>query len=353
MRVIKETEKNLGTLYYRIFTSKLKEIAGYTQISAAQIVLNVSKRLVFMDLTDRSMSWLQFVLIHFLMVGSLSVPIFGLASCSIRTIPKRSTDEARSARLRIQPAFRLLEHQRLDLKSKRANATNLSIGYSSIILNPSKIDISLYSGWNREYEANKDNKAMAFISGPTFEVTSNEGMGFIVDGDLKLANGYWESRNRAASSSRASLCILNSGLLRFQYGSLNYTSGHDCRIFIGGLHALTNNTRHPPSSYKGVYGPMNMADVRIVYGLRADNLLEVIETDDGLLFEDLRRFSEAKGFLAAYVPDHASKSRLIVPRKRLWSAAKAFWVSGGRPSITQMPLMLRISERNTHPPTTP
>ena len=86
-----------------------------------------------------------------------------------------------------------------------------------------------------------------------------------------------------------------------------------------------------------------MADVRIVYGLRKDGRLEVVETADGVLFPDLRLFVRAKGFQAAYLPDHASKSRLIVPGQRLWSDEQAEWVSGGKPSITQMPFLLRLT----------
>ena len=95
---------------------------------------------------------------------------------------------------------------------------------------------------------------------------------------------------------------------------------------------------------------MTMADVRIVYGIRPDGRLEVVETSDGVLFPDLRRFVEAKGFLASFLPDHASKSRLIVPGQRLWSEEQADWVSGGRPSITALPFMLRVVPRAPAPP---
>jgi len=65
-------------------------------------------------------------------------------------------------------------------------------------------------------------------------------------------------------------------------------------------------------------------------------------TADGVLFSDLQSFVSSKGFLASYLPDHASKSRLIVPGKRPWSHEHAVWVSGGKPSITQMPFLLKI-----------
>ena len=95
-------------------------------------------------------------------------------------------------------------------------------------------------------------------------------------------------------------------------------------------------------SYAGVYGEMRLADVRIVYGIRPDGQLEIVETADGVLFSDLKSFVGDKGFLASFLPDHASKSRLIVPGKRPWSHEHAVWVSGGKPSITQMPFLLKI-----------
>ena len=68
-----------------------------------------------------------------------------------------------------------------------------------------------------------------------------------------------------------------------------------------------------------------------------------METADGVYFPDLEQFVKQKGFLAAYLPDHASKSRLIIPGTRLWSDEQAVWVSGGKPSITQMPFLLRVT----------
>ena len=132
----------------------------------------------------------------------------------------------------------------------------------------------------------------------------------------------------------------------FGFGSLTEQADQDYRLFIGGLHAFVHPFGSTPPGYKGVYGPMTMADVRIVYGLRDDGRLEVVETADGVFFPDLRRFVKAKGFVAAFLPDHASKSRLIVPGQRLWSEDQAVWVSGGKPSITALPFMLRVVARS-------
>ena len=137
--------------------------------------------------------------------------------------------------------------------------------------------------------------------------------------------------------------ITRAGALEFGYGPLTPELELDLRMFIGGLPAFTNTTRVAPETYEGVYGEMHLADVRIVYGLRVDGKLELVETADGVHFRDLKHFVEQKGFLAAYLPDHASKSRLIIPGTRPWSQEQAVWVSGGKPSITQMPFLLRVT----------
>ena len=241
------------------------------------------------------------------------------------------------------PVIDLRENNKVTVTRK--DGTNIVIGYSKIILDPVKINIELYHGWNREVEANKDFKALAFISGPTFEVLNTDNkLGFTSHGDLKLANGVFFSKNRTAANSRAYIGINKSGEVYFGYGSVPRDSLTYFKIFIGGLHMLTNHSVPKPPSYRGVYKEMRLSDVRIVYALREDGVLEVLETDDGVYFDDLLRMVEILGYMAAYLPDHASKSRLIIPGKRLWSEAKANWVSGGRPSITQMPMLLRVTD---------
>ena len=129
------------------------------------------------------------------------------------------------------------------------------------------------------------------------------------------------------------------------FGSFTPEANANCRLFIGGLHAFLHPVEPKPATCKGVYGPMAMAYVRIIYGVRPDGRLEVVETADGVLFPDLHLFVQALGFEAAFLPDHASKSRLIVPGQRHWSDEQAEWVSGGKPSITALPFMLRVLPR--------
>ena len=235
-------------------------------------------------------------------------------------------------------------HPDRTLELLRPDGSSVSIGYHSAVLDPLWINVEFFGGWNREMEANDDSDALLFTSGPTFARGRGNGeLGMRLHGDLMLANGTWRSGNLTAARERAWMGITHDGALEFGYGPLTPELEQQLRLFIGGLHAFTNTTRDAPETYEGVYGEMRLADVRIVYGLRADGKLELVETADGVHFQDLKHFVEQKGFLAAYLPDHASKSRLIIPGTRPWSEEQAVWVSGGKPSITQMPFLLRVT----------
>ena len=235
-------------------------------------------------------------------------------------------------------------HPDRTLELLRPDGSSVSIGYHSAVLDPLWINVEFFGGWNREMEANNDSDALLFTSGPTFARGRGNGeLGMRLHGDLMLANGTWRSGNLTAARERAWMGITHDGALEFGYGPLTPELEQQLRLFIGGLHAFTNTTRDAPETYEGVYGEMHLADVRIVYGLRADGKLELVETADGVHFRDLKHFVEQKGFLAAYLPDHASKSRLIIPGTRPWSQEQAVWVSGGKPSITQMPFLLRVT----------
>ena len=235
-------------------------------------------------------------------------------------------------------------HPDRNLDLLRPDGTSVSIGYHSAVVDPRWIDVEFFGGWNREMDANEDTDALLFTSGPTFARGRGNGeLGMRLHGDLMLANGTWRAGNLTAARERAWMGITRDGALEFGYGPLTPELEQNLRMFIGGLHAFTNTTRVAPETYEGVYGEMHLADVRIVYGLRADGKLELVETADGVHFRDLKHFVEQKGFLAAYLPDHASKSRLIIPGTRPWSEEQAVWVSGGKPSITQMPFLLRVT----------
>ena len=228
----------------------------------------------------------------------------------------------------------------------RENGIESTIAYSSVILDPRWIDLHYFAGWSREFEANDDPDALLFFTGPTFEKGHPDTpLGMVLHGDLKLSDGLIRAGNRAAAAGRAYLAIRHDGSLTSGFGSFTPEADANYRLFIGGLHAFLHPVNPKPPTYKGVYGPMALADVRIIYGVRSDGRLEVVETADGVLFPDLHLFVQALGFEAAFLPDHASKSRLIVPGQRHWSDEQAVWVSGGKPSITALPFMLRVVAR--------
>lgn len=215
--------------------------------------------------------------------------------------------------------------------------------YDLIVVDPRWVNLSLSMGWEQEHRLSQDMTAMAFISGPTFEVSGVGENGAVPQGDLKVATRFLRSGNRAAANQRAFLGIDRRGGLQVGYGSYDHARHRELRIFIGGLHVLHDDSGRPPSSYKGVYESISMADIRIVYGVRPDGLLEVVETRDGMVEPRLRDLVRHRGYRAALLPDHASKSRLILPGVRVWSAQHAHWISGGRPAITAMPYLLRMT----------
>ena len=232
----------------------------------------------------------------------------------------------------------LAAHQRV----MRADGSEFTMRYSSAVFDPRWLDLQFSAGWEHEEQANADTEALLFFTGPTYErQPGRHELGIALHGDLLLGNGEWRAGNNAAAAQRAYLAITSAGELEFGYGRLLPEQRHHYRIFIGGLHALINTTQAAPETYKGVYSRLSLADVRIIYAGRADGQLELIETADGLHVDDLRAFAAQQGYVAVYLPDHASKSRFIVPGIKLWSEQQALWVSGGDLSITPLPFMLK------------
>jgi hypothetical protein len=215
--------------------------------------------------------------------------------------------------------------------------------YDLIVLDPRWVNVSLSLGWEQEDRVSQDVTALAFISGPTFEISGQGINGAVPQGDIKAAGRLLRSGNRAAANQRAFLGINRQGFMQVGYGAYDPTRHHDLRVFIGGLHILHNGDRRAPAQYKGVYSSISLADIRLLYGVRHDGLLEVVETKDGMTVSRLRDLVRHRDYRAALLPDHASKSRLILPRVRVWSHQHAYWISGGRPAITAMPYLLRVT----------
>ena len=84
----------------------------------------------------------------------------------------------------------------------------------------------------------------------------------------------------------------------------------------------------------------------MIYGLRPDGRLAILMSRDGLTLEQTKAMARQRGFLAAYMPDHASKSRFIIPGVKGFSSEDANWISGGATSFVHVPYMLRLSQRS-------
>jgi hypothetical protein len=219
---------------------------------------------------------------------------------------------------------------------------------------PRKVRLDLLEGWDREQEAYADTAALAYFSGPMYERHVNErGRELTVPlGDLKLGERVWRGRNRAAARQRAFIGIGHDGHVDFGFGELTTERSRRYDTFIGGLHSIYNDLETPPADYKGAYS-ISMGQqiryflprIRMVIGLRTDGRLEVLMSRDGLTLEQTRSLARERGLVAAYLPDHASKSRFIIPGVKGFNQADANWISGGATSFVHVPYLLRLGER--------
>ncbi|WP_370586668.1 hypothetical protein [Synechococcus sp. SYN20] len=219
---------------------------------------------------------------------------------------------------------------------------------------PRDVRLGLLEGWDREQDAFEDTAALAYVSGPMYERHIDEfGQEITVPlGDLKLGNRVWRGRNRTASRQRAFIGILKDGTVDFGYGELTPDRAKAYDMFVGGLHSIYNDLEEPPESYKGAYS-ISMGQriryylprIRMVYGLKADGRIEMLMSKDGLTLEQTKDLARRRGLVAAYMPDHASKSRLIIPGVKGFTEEDANWISGGVTSFVHVPYLLRLSER--------
>ena len=222
---------------------------------------------------------------------------------------------------------------------------------------PRKVRLGLLEGWDREQDAFEDSAALAYVSGPMYERHIDDGGQEITVplGDLKFGQKVWQGRNRTASRQRAFVGIKRDGTVDFGYGELTPERAEIYDMFVGGLHSVYNDLNEPPDSYKGAYS-ISMGQriryylprIRMVYGLRSDGRMEMLMSRDGLTLEQTRELARRRGFVAAYMPDHASKSRLIIPGVKGFTEEDANWISGGATSFVHVPYLLRLSERRFH-----
>ena len=221
---------------------------------------------------------------------------------------------------------------------------------------PRKVRLDLFEGWDQEQQAFADRNALAFVSGPMYERHVDVGGREVTVplGDLKLGDRIWRGRNRTAARQRAFVGIRRDGGVEFGFGELTKERAQRFDTFIGGLHSVYNDLERPPASYKGAYS-ISMGQqiryflprIRMLIGLRPDGRIEVLMSRDGLTLEQTRALARRRGLRAAYMPDHASKSRFIIPGVKGFSQEDANWISGGATSFVHVPYMLRLSPRDT------
>ena len=269
--------------------------------------------------------------------------VFGALIALAPVAPERADREARSVR---------------QAQQRRAGAQPFRYipddEVYALALDPRRVRFGLLEGWDREQDAYEDSAALAYVSGPMYERhVDNSGREITVPlGDLKFGNQVWRGRNRTASRQRAYVGIRHDGSIDFGYGELTDARSQTYDTFIGGLHSLYNDIEAPPDSYKGAYS-ISMGQriryylprIRMVMGLREDGHMEVLMSRDGLTLEQSKELARRRGYLAAYMPDHASKSRFIIPGVKGFTEEDANWISGGATSFVHVPYMLRLSQR--------
>ncbi len=171
-------------------------------------------------------------------------------------------------------------------------------------------------------------------------------------GDLKLGSQVWWSRNRTAARQRAFVRIRHDGAADFGFGELTPELPARYDTFIDGLHSLYNDLLDPPPEYRAACS-VSMGQpilyylprIRMVIGLWGDGRLKVLMSRDSLTLEQTKSLVCQHGFKAAYMPDHASKSRLIIPGVKGFTEAAANWISGGATSFFHLPGILLLSPR--------
>ena len=221
---------------------------------------------------------------------------------------------------------------------------------------PRKVRVGLLEGWDREDDAYDDTAALAYVTGPMYERHLEAGGQEVTVplGDLKLGQRIWKGRNRTAARQRAFIGIRHDGSVDFSYGELTHARARTYDTFIGGLHSVYNDLEAAPATYTGAYS-ISMGQriryylprIRMVFGLRQDGRLEMLMSKDGLTLEQTRDLARRRGLVSAYMPDHASKSRLIIPGVKGFTDEDANWISGGATSFVHVPYLLRLSERRS------
>lgn len=169
---------------------------------------------------------------------------------------------------------------------------------------------------------------------------------------MKFGRSITWARNRAAARERAYVGVTQNGRVEFGYGALTPERQLRYETFIGGLHAIYNDTQPQPPEYRGGYNSGIQQEfryflprIRIIYGLRPDGQFSFFMSKEGMTMNEAITLSRRLGYLAAYMPDHASKSRLIIPGEKPFSSEDADWMSNGVLNYAHVPFLVRMTPR--------
>ncbi|WP_338442462.1 hypothetical protein VZG28_05780 [Synechococcus elongatus IITB4] len=242
------------------------------------------------------------------------------------------------------------------LSAYQSGATIADLPEATVLsFDPRWVRIDLLKGWDQEDAAFKDRGALAFVSGPMYERVvdeqTNQEIGVAL-GDMKFGRSITWARNRAAARERAFVGVTQNGRVEFGYGALTPERKARYETFIGGLHAIYNDTQQVPPEYRGGYNSGIQQEfryflprIRVVYGLRPDGQFSFFMSKDGMTMNEAITLSRRLGYLAAYMPDHASKSRLIIPGEKPFTPEDADWMSNGVLNYAHVPFLVRMTPR--------
>lgn len=205
-------------------------------------------------------------------------------------------------------------------QSKRVAFSKDSSLYK-LTVDPTTTDFKFSKGWDQEKTAFADKKSLGFFTGPMFNSWIGTERGRVTPvADLKFGELVYRTDNRSAAKQRAYVSFDKNGRVTFGYGELTSAIEKDSHVFIGGLHSLYNYTRKESSQYQGAYKTagkqaaiLSTSRVRLIYGLQKDGQFTVIQSRKGLTISEAKALAHSQGLIAAYMPDHGSKSRVIVP----------------------------------------
>ena len=192
-------------------------------------------------------------------------------------------------------------------------------------IDPSKATFHMVRGWGQEDKAFHDHSGGVYTSGPMFDgwMASDRGTVHAM-GDVYSDGQLTRSPNRAAAQQRAYVGFNNqTGKAEFGYGEFKEGMQGRYNAFVGGLYSIYNDTQSKPDSYKDPYATslsqrvhFQMPRPRMVFGLKSDGTFEVLETKGRMLMPQVEAEARRRGYVAAYMPDHGTKSRFIVPGKK-------------------------------------